>query len=83
MLNYILCTKNYSKVYHRKQVNASSNMKVVASLMHFECQPCGVFEGLSYHQEDEVINPIIFVATAGFGNRIKNLISTNFMEMMS
>ena len=57
-------------------------MKLVTSFMNFECQPCGIFECLSYHQEDEVINPIIFAATVGLGNRIKKLISSNFMGMM-
>ena len=42
-----------------------------------------VFEGLSYHQEDEVIDPIIFADTEGLGNRIKKLVSSNFMGMVS
>ena len=79
----MLWTRNYLKVSHRKQVNATSNMKLLTSLMNFECQPCGIFEGFSYHQEDEVIDPIIFVATAGLGNRIKKLVSSNFMGMVS
>ena len=51
--------------------------------MNFECQPCGVFEGFSYHQEDEVIDPIIFAATVGLENIIKKLVSSNFMVMVS
>ena len=51
--------------------------------MNFECQPCGIFEGLSYHQEDEVIDRIIFTSTIGLGNRIKKLFSSNFMGMVS
>ena len=58
-------------------------MKLVTSLINFECQPCGIFEGLSYHQEDEVIDPIIFAATSGLGNRTKKLVSSNFMGMVS
>ena len=58
-------------------------MKLVTSLINFECQPYGIFEGLSYHQDDEVIDPIIFAATVGLGNRIKKLISSNFMGMVS
>ena len=57
-------------------------MKLMTSLMNFECQPCGIFKGLSYHQEDEVIDPIIFAATVGLGNRINNLVSSNFMGMV-
>ena len=83
MLNWILWTKNDLKIFHRKQVNAFPNMKLVTSLMKFECQTCGMFEGLSYHQEDEAIDPIIFVATTGLGNRIKKLIYSNFMGMVS
>ena len=58
-------------------------MKLVTSLINFECQPCGIFEGLSYHQEDEVIDPIIFAATAALVNRIKKLVSSKFMGMVS
>ena len=58
-------------------------MKLVTSLINFECQPCRIFEGLSYHQEDEVMGPIIFAATLGLGDRIKKLISSNFMGMVS
>ena len=71
MLNWMLWKKNDLKVPHRKQVNDFPNMKLVTSLMSFECQPCGIFEGLSYHKEDEVIDPIIFAATVGLGHRIK------------
>ena len=81
MLNWMLCTNNDLKIFHRKHVNISPNMKLVTSLISFECQPCGIFEGLSYHHEDEVIDPIIFAATAGLGNRIKKLVSSNFMGM--
>ena len=75
MLNWMPWTKNGFKVSHRKQVNAPSDMKLVTSLMDFECQPCGIFESFSYHQEDGVIDPIIFAATVGLGYRIKKLVS--------
>ena len=65
MFNWMLWTKNDLKIFHRKQVNASPNMKLVTSLMYFECQPCGIFEGLSYHKEDEVIDPIMVVPNNG------------------
>ena len=74
-LSWMVWTNNDPKVPHREQVNDSPNMKLVTSFMNFECQPCGIFEGLSYHQEDEVIDPIIFAATVGLVNRIKKLIS--------
>ena len=83
MLNWMLWTMNDLKIFHRKHANVSPNMKLVTSLMNFECQPCGIFEGLSYHQEDEAIGPIILAATVGLGNRIKKLISSNFMGMVS
>ena len=83
MLNWMLWTKTDCKVSHRKQVNATPNMKLVTSLINFECQPCGIFEGFSYHQEDEVIDTIIFAATVALGNIIKKLISSNFMGMVS
>ena len=57
-------------------------MKLATSLMKFECQPCGIFEGLSYHQEYEAIYPTIFAATLGLGYRIKKLVSSNFMGMV-
>ena len=74
MLNWMLWTKNDLNIFHRKQVNASPNTKLVTSLMNFECQPCGIFEGLSYHNEDEVIDYIIFAATVGLGDIIKELV---------
>ena len=83
MLNWMLWTKDDLKIFHRKHVHVSPDMKLVTSLIHFECQPCGIFGGLSYHHEDEVIDPIILAATTGLGNRIKNLISSNFMGMVS
>ena len=45
ILNWVLYTKNYLKIFHRKQVNSPPNMKLVTSLINFECQPCGIFEG--------------------------------------
>ena len=50
--------------------------------MNFECQPCGTFEGLSYHKEDEAIDPIIFADTVGLGDRIEKLILLNFTGMV-
>ena len=75
--------QEFFKVTHRNQFNASPNMKLVTYLMNFECQPCGIFEGFSYHHEDEAIDPIIFAATVGLGSRIKKLVSSNFMGMVS
>ena len=83
MLNWMLCTKKYLQIFHRKHVNVSPNMKLVTYLINFECQPCGIFEGLSYHHEDEVIDPFTFAAIAGLGNRIKKLVSSKFMGMVS
>ena len=51
-------------------------------IVSFECKPYGIFEGFSYHQEDEDISPTIFEATVGLGDRINNLVSSNFMVMM-
>ena len=58
-------------------------MKLATSLMNFECQPCGIFEGFSYHQEYGAIDTTIFAATVGLGHRINNLVSSNFMGMVS
>ena len=59
MMNWMPWTKNDLKIFHRKQVNASQNMKLVKSLINFEFQPFGIFEGLSCHQEDKVIDTIL------------------------
>ena len=83
MLNWMLWTENDLQIFHRKHVNVSPNRKLVTSLINFECQPCGIFEGFSCHQEDEVVDPLIFAANVGLGNRIKKLISSNFMGMVS
>ena len=82
MLTWMLCTKNDLKIFHRKQVNTPTNIKLMTYFMNFECQPCGIFECLSYHQEDGVIDPIIFADTVGLGNRIKKLVSSKFMVMV-
>ena len=37
---------------------------------------------MSYHHEDEVIDPIIVGDTAVLGDRIKKLVSSNFMGMV-
>ena len=65
-----------------KHVNDISDIKLVTSLMNSECRTCGIFEGLSYHQEDEAIDPIISAATVGLRYRINNLVSSNFMVMV-
>ena len=83
MFNRMLWTRKDLNICHRKQVNDSPNMKLVTSLINFQCQPCGIFEGLSYHNGDEVIDPIIFAATEGLGNIIKKLVSSNSMSMVS
>ena len=83
MLNRMLSTKNNPKVSQRKQLNASPNMKLVTSLINFECQPCGIFEGLSYHQKYEVVDPIIFAAKVWLVNIIKKLVSSNFVGTVS
>ena len=38
---------------------------------------------MSYHQESKVIDINIFAATVGLGNRIKMLVSSNFIGMVS
>ena len=58
-------------------------MKLLKSLMNFESHPCGIFEGLSYHQEDEAIVPTIFEDTVGLVDRIKKVVSSNFINTMS
>ena len=83
MLNWMLWTNNDLKISHRKQVNAPSNMKLATFLMNFYCQICEIFEGLSYHQEDEAIYPTIFSDNVGLGNRIKKVVYSNFMGMVS
>ena len=75
MLNWILCTNNDLKIFHRKQVNDSPNMKLVTSLMYFECLPCGIFEGLSHHQEYETIATTNFAVSVGLVYRINNVVS--------
>ena len=42
-----------------------------------------IFEGLSYHQEDEFIDTIIFAVTVDLGDIINKLVSSSFMGMVS
>ena len=83
MMSWMIWLNNDLKLYHRKKVNTPSNMKLSTYLMNFEYQPCGIFEGFSYHQEYEAIDHTIFAATAGLGYRIKKLVSSNFTGTVS
>ena len=83
MLHWMIWTNNELKVSLWKQFNDPSSMKLVTSLMNFKCHPCGIFEGLSYHQKDEAIDPTIFANTVGLGDRIKKLVSSTLMSMVS
>ena len=51
-------------------------------LMNFECQPCGIFENLSHHQEYEAIDPTTFASSVGLVDITNMLLSSNFMDMM-
>ena len=82
MLIWMLGSKNDLKVSYSKHVKSPSNMKLATSLMNFECQPCRIFEGFSYHQEYEAIYLTTFVATVGLGDRIYKSVSLNFMCMV-
>ena len=57
-------------------------MRLVTSLMNFECQPCGIFKGLSHHQEDESMATNTFAASLCLGHIIKKLVSSTFMGMV-
>ena len=46
MLNWMLWTKSDLNIFHRKQFNVSPNIRLLTSLINFECPPCGIFEGL-------------------------------------
>ena len=78
----MIWSKNDLKVSHRKQVNDPSNMKLDTSLMNIECQPCEIFEGLLYYHKYEAIDPTTLAATVGLGDRIKNLVLSNFTGMV-
>ena len=83
MIIWMLWSKIYLIVYHRKQFNAPSNMKLEKSLMNFECHTREIFEVLSYHQEDGSIDHNIFEATIRLGDIIKNLVSSISIVMVS
>ena len=83
MISWMLLPKNDLNVSHRNQFNTPSNMKLVTSLMNFECHPCGIFEGISQHKEDEAIYPTAFASSVGLGYIIKKVVSSNFMVMES
>ena len=46
MMSWMLLSKNYLKVYHRKKLHALSYGRLATPLMNFECQTFGIFEGL-------------------------------------
>ena len=82
-MSWIIFSNNNPNIYHRKQVNDPSYMRLATSLMIFEYQPCEISEGLLHHQEDEYIAPSNFAASVGLGYMIKKLVSSNFMVMVS
>ena len=82
MITWMPRSKNDLKLSHRKQVNAPSNMKLATSLVNFKCQPCGIFEVFSYHQEYKVLNPTIFADNVGLRDIIKKVVSSNCMGMV-
>ena len=47
--------------------------------MDIESNSCGIFEVLSHHQEVEAIYPTTFAEFSGLGDKIKKLVSSNFM----
>ena len=79
----MIWSKNDLEVSHRKQVNSPSNIKLATYLMNFEFQPCGIFEGLSYHQEYESIDHTFFAATIGLVDIIKKFVLSNYMVVVS
>ena len=57
-------------------------MRLATSLLNFECQLCGIFEGLSHNQEFETSSLTTFAVYSGLGEIIKKLVSSNFMGMI-
>ena len=78
MVSWMLLSKNDLKLSHRKKFNTPSDVRLATSLIIFECQPSGAFEGLSHHQEDESIATTTFAASFGLVYRINKVVSSNF-----
>ena len=83
MMSWIILSKNDLKVSHGNQVNDPSGVSLATSLMNFECQPCGIFECILYHQENEAIYHTIFEDYVRLVDGINKLVSSNFMGMVS
>ena len=79
---WILMSNKDLSISHRKKCYGPSYMRLMTSLMYFECHPCGIFESLAHPQVVEIIAPATFASCAGLGYRIKKLVSSNFMGMM-
>ena len=79
----MLLSKNCLTFYHRKKLNFPTRVKLATYLMNFECQPCGIFEGLLHHQKDEAISPTNFADPVGLVDRINKLVSSNLLAMVS
>ena len=74
-MSWMILSKNNLRVSHRKQINDPSDVRLATSLMNFEFQPCGIFEGLSHHH-DEVVTPNTFADSAELGDMIKKSVSS-------
>ena len=58
------------------------SVRLAASLADIECQPCGIFEEISYPKEAEFIYPANFVVSSILRYRIKRPVSSKFRRMM-
>ena len=48
-MSCMLLSNNDLNVSHRNQFNSPSHLRLTKPLMNFECQTCGIFEGISHH----------------------------------
>ena len=82
MMLLILMPNKYLSISHRKQCYAPSYMILATSLVDFEYQTCGIFEGLESPQDVESSDTTTFVACSGLGGTINKLVLLKLMVMV-
>ena len=83
MMTLIIMSKKYLIVSNREHFYAPSNGMLSASLIHMEYHSCGKFYVISHPQEVESNATDTFEAYAWLVYRIKGLVSSNSMGIMT
>ena len=66
MIMWMLLSNNYLNIYKMKKFYSTEDMRLAESFMDIECQPCGIFGGISYPAESEKVSVAIDSTSLGY-----------------